>query len=84
MDFNQTSTDLIQLAKVASPWGAGCAVLMGVLYLIQTLRQPRALADAVKSMETQEERDALIEMFRIANPPKPKAKKKSPVARPRA
>lgn len=63
-------TDLIQLAKSASPWGAGAYVALEIIRLIRDLRQPRALAVAVKSMETQKEKDALVDLFRLANPPR--------------
>jgi hypothetical protein len=82
MDSIQTTTDLIQLARTASPWGAGCVALLGLFQLIRHLRQPSALAKAVKAMETQEEKDALVELFRLANPPK--TGKRNPAARSRA
>jgi hypothetical protein len=69
-------TDLIQLAKAASPWGAGAAVALSLFSLIRHLRQPNALAKAVKSLGTQEERETLVELFRIAHPPKTPGKPK--------
>jgi hypothetical protein len=62
-------TDLIQLAKAASPLGA-VAVVLSLFSLIRHLREPDALAKAVKSLGTREEREALVELFRIAHPPK--------------
>ena len=77
-EFLHAAVDLFTLAKDITPWGAACIVLVGVLHLIRALRQPRALANAVKSMETQKEKDALVEMYRIANQSKSKSKKKRP------
>lgn len=75
MNLIHTTTDLIQ---TVSPWGAGTAVFLGILHLIGELRKPRVLAAAVKSMETKEDKDALVEMYRIANRPKSKTRKKKP------
>lgn len=77
MDPIQISTDLIQLAKAASPWGAGAVVALGLFSLIRVLRQPRALAKAVKSLDTPEQQQALVELYRIAHPPKTAEKKSS-------
>ncbi len=70
MDPIQITTDLLNLAKAASPWGAGAIVALGLFQLIRVLRQPRALAKAVKSLDTPEQQQALVELFRIAHPPK--------------
>lgn len=69
MDPSQT-TDLLHLAKAASFSGAGCAALLGLFRLIRDLRQPRALARAVKSLESRQEQETVVELFRIAHPPK--------------
>jgi len=63
-------TDLIHLAKATSLSGAGCAALLGFFRLVRELRQPRALAKAVKSLDTQQEQQTLVELFRIARQPK--------------
>lgn len=73
MNLIATTTDLIQ---IVSPWGAGTAVFLGIIHLIRELRQPSALATAVKSMETQEGKDALVEMYHIAKQPKSRTIKK--------
>lgn len=79
MNLIHTTTDLIQ---TVSPWGAITAVFLGIFHLIRELQQPSALATAVKSMETQEDKDALVEMYRIAKQPKSKmTKKETPAAR---
>jgi len=70
-------TDLIQMAKAASPWTAGAIVALGLLRLICELRQPLALAKAVKSLGNREEQEILVELFRIAHPPKTPGKGKS-------
>lgn len=67
MDPNQIS-ELVQLVKPLSLAGAGCTVLLGLFRMIRELCYPRALAKAVKSMSTEEEKDALLEMFRVAKP----------------
>ncbi len=69
-------TDLVQLAKAASPWGAGAIVALGLFRLIRELRQPHALAKAVRSLGTREEQETLVELFRIAHPPKTPGKGK--------
>lgn len=69
MDSNQIA-DFIQLAKSASPWGAVAIVALGIIRLVRDLQQPRALAAAVKAMDSQQEKDALVELYRLANPPK--------------
>lgn len=75
MDPNQIS-DLIQLAKAVLPWKWGMVALvaLGILRLIRDIWLPRSLAAAVKTMGTQQEKDTLVELFRIANPPKPPAR----------
>lgn len=77
MDPIQITTDLIHLAKTASPWGAGAIVALGLFRLICELRQPAAMAKAVKSLDRRQEQQALVELFRIAHPPKEAAKANS-------
>lgn len=58
-------TEILQFAKVATPSFAVAVVFLGLFRLIGDLRQPRKLADAVKEMNTQAEKDALIELYRL-------------------
>lgn len=74
----QAAVDLFSIAKDITPWGAACIVLVGVLHLIRDLLQPRVLGSTVKSMETQEEKDTLVKLYRIASQPKFRSKKKRP------
>lgn len=62
--------ELLQLAKAASPWGAGAIVALGFFRLIREPRQPAALAKAVKSLDSRQEQQTLVELFRIAHLPK--------------
>lgn len=77
-DSLQAAVDFFTIAKDITPWGAACIVLVGVLHLIRDLFQPRVLGNTVKSMETQEDKDTLVKMYRIANQSKSKGKKKRP------
>ena len=77
-EIPQAAIELFSITKNMMPWSAACIVLVSVLHLIKALRLPLALANAVKTMETQKEKDALVEMYRIANQTGCKRKKKLP------
>ena len=62
--------EISQLLKAGSPWVAGCAVCITALQIAYKLIAPRFYADAVRRTTTKEEKDALVELFRLANPPK--------------
>lgn len=64
MDYLHLS-EILPFLKAASPWGAAVVIMLGLFRLIRDLRQTRNLADAVKTMSTQKDRDTLVELYRI-------------------
>lgn len=62
--------EISHLLKAGTPWAAGCAVCIAALQFSYKLLAPRFYADAVRRTTTKAEKDALVELFRLANLPK--------------